>query len=67
MQRLQINEKAPDQAADFARREGDSMLHFQIRPNLVALTAVNEARPANVRHDVIANFALGQQKLGQTG
>ena len=67
VQRLQINEEALAQAADFARREGDPILDLQIRPDLVALTAVNEAGPPDVHHDVITNLTLGQQKLGQTG
>ena len=67
VQRLQINEKALAQAADFARREGDPMLRFQIHPDLFALTAANKARQPDVHHDVITHPALGQQKLGQTG
>ena len=67
MQRLQINEEALAQAADFSRREGDPMMGFQFRLDLVALTALNEARPPNVHHDVITHLALGQQKLGKAG
>ena len=42
-------------------------MRFQIRPDLVALTALNRARPPEVHHDVITNLAPGQQKPGQTG
>ena len=67
MQRFQINQESPAQAADFTCREADPVLRFQIRPDLFALTAVNEARSPNVNHDVITNLAPGQQKIGQAG
>ncbi len=63
MQRLQINEKAVAQSADFASREGDPVRPLQVRPDLLALTMVNKALQPDMNHNVVTGNALGQQEF----